>query len=61
VPEWLPVYLAAQDWRVPPWVIEDDCNQEWWDRHRAYREELAAYNKKKAQDAKTDSLTTQTD
>jgi len=54
----LPVLVAAEEhWHVPPWVIEDDAPQEWWDRYKAYHDELSEFNKSKRRKKKGDSLT----
>jgi len=52
--------LVAEKWHVPPWVVENDATQEWWDRYAAYSEELATFEKKRRK-KKGDNLTTKTD
>ena len=42
VPEWVSVLQAAHEWGVPPWVVEEQCSEEWWWRYATYR---AAENK----------------
>ena len=32
VPGWVFIMEAAQEWHTPPWVIEEEVNQLWWER-----------------------------
>lgn len=36
VPTWAVVLRLAEQWHVPPWVIEDGCSEEWWERTSAF-------------------------
>jgi len=38
-PLWVAVLEAAKEWGVPPWVIEEQASEEWWERWRVLREE----------------------
>jgi hypothetical protein len=41
IPDWVPVLLAAEEWSIAPWRIEEEATQEWWQRWRALYEERA--------------------
>ena len=34
VPEWFVVLQMSKEWRVPPWKIEEEMTEYWWDRYQ---------------------------
>jgi len=32
---------AAEEWHIPPWQVEEQATQEWWDRWVVMRQERA--------------------
>ena len=47
MPDWVPVLLAAEEWGVPPWTIEEQVTAEWWERWLMLRNERGLANKPK--------------
>ena len=47
MPIWVMILQAADDWHVPPWVVEEDATADWWTRWRCWREERTAWEKSK--------------
>jgi len=50
-PLWVAVLEAAKEWGVPPWVIEEQASEEWWERWRVLREETMVYQERRAKRA----------
>lgn len=46
---WVAILQAAEEWGTPPWVIEEQASQEWWDRWAVMREEEAMHQKRQAE------------
>ena len=46
VPYWVMVLEAAKEWGVPPWLLEEQMTQRWWDRWRLVREETVRLQNK---------------
>jgi len=40
------ILKAADEWHTPPWVVEAQCSQAWWDRLMAWRAEVSAFEQK---------------
>ena len=43
---WVLVLQAAEEWGVPPWVVERDAPAIWWERWAVWKEERARLAKK---------------
>lgn len=41
VPYWVTLLELAEEWKVPPWQLEDECDLLWFHRWTAYKQELA--------------------
>lgn len=41
-PPWAAVLHLAEQWHVPPWVVDEGCSEEWWER-------ISAYNRARAE------------
>ena len=41
MPGWVLVLEAAKEWGTPPWQIEEQASQAWWDRWLVMRSETA--------------------
>jgi hypothetical protein len=35
-PEWVATLMLAHEWATPPWQIEAECSQQWYERWAAY-------------------------
>ena len=46
MPDWVLVLEAAKEWGVPPWQIETEASQQWWERWRLMREEIGRLERK---------------
>lgn len=44
------ILQAADKWGVPPWQVEDEASRLWWERWRAWEDELERFRKEKAGD-----------
>lgn len=43
---WVLVLQAAEEWGVPPWVVERDAPAIWWERWAVWKEEKGRLQKK---------------
>jgi len=50
-PLWVAVLEAAKEWGCPPWQIEEQASEEWWQRWRVMREESMRYQEHQAKRA----------
>ena len=41
MPGWALILAAAAEWGVPPWQVESEAPQLWWDRWLVMRSETA--------------------
>lgn len=41
---------VSETWGTPPWVVEAEMSQEWWDRWQVYRREKIRQQEKEAKD-----------
>lgn len=39
VPQWFLIDEMAREYHTPPWVIEEQCSELWWERWLARRAE----------------------
>lgn len=39
LPAWVAILEAAKEWGIPPWQVESEASQLWWDRWQAWYEE----------------------
>jgi len=39
-PYWVAILLIAKQYQIPPWQVEAECSQEWWDRMNCLSEEM---------------------
>lgn len=46
----------AEDWGIPPWIVERDCTENWFDWWLALQNEKAALQEEQANKAKRRSL-----
>lgn len=40
---WVMVLQAAQEWGAPPWVVEEQASELWWERWRCWKEEKGRF------------------
>ena len=40
---WVMVLQAAQEWGAPPWVVEEQASELWWERWRCRKEEKGRF------------------
>ncbi len=43
---WVLVLQAAEEWGVPPWVVERDAPAIWWERWAVWKEEKSRLQKR---------------
>jgi len=43
------VLQAAELWGVPPWQVEDEASQLWWERWRVWEDEKATARQRVAE------------
>lgn len=48
IPEWATVMEMAETWHQPPWVIEEQLSEEWFERFLAWNGAKAQAQKEQA-------------